>query len=198
MARPDKNTRNAQILDAAFRMLDEKGFSGLSMQAVARAARASNETLYNWYGDKTGLFSHLIAQNTGALRAQLDALPDQPPLDQLAAFGPLLLTMLLGPRAIALNKAAAADDSGTLGPALAAAGRDTVKPWVEEVMARAIADRQLGGGSAQTLAETYLTLLIGDLQIRRVTGAIPPLSEAQIAGRAGRAIALLEKIFPPD
>lgn len=198
MTRPDKDTRNAQILDAAFQMLEERGFSGLSMQAVARAARASNETLYNWYGDKTGLFRQLIAQNTAALRNRLDALPDQPPLDRLAAFGPLLLTMLLGPRAIALNKAAAADDSGTLGPALAAAGRDTVKPWVEEVMARAVACGQLQDAPPDTLAETYLTLLIGDLQIRRVTGAIAPLSEAQIATRAGRAIALLEKIFPPD
>ncbi len=49
-------------------MLDAKGYAGASMLAIARQAKASNETLYNWYGDKNGLFRALVVRNAGEVR----------------------------------------------------------------------------------------------------------------------------------
>ena len=50
--KPDrKEARASQIEQVAFDLLDKRGAAGLSMRAVAKAARASNETLYRWYGD---------------------------------------------------------------------------------------------------------------------------------------------------
>jgi len=94
------------------------------MLSVAKRAKASNETLYRWYGDKLGLFMSLIERNLSDVRAVLE--PDSQcaddPLETLQILGPKLLELLLSPRAIALNRAAAADASGALGQALARGG----------------------------------------------------------------------------
>ena len=75
------------------------------------------------------------------------------------------------------------------------AGRDTVRPWVAGVMARAIAAGQLKGASPHDMAETWFALLIGDLQIRRVTGALQMPDDAALAARAGLALAQLRQLF---
>lgn len=67
-----KMLRQESIERAAYAVLDAKGFVGTSMLAVAQAARASNETLYGWYGDKTGLFRALVRRNTAELKALLE------------------------------------------------------------------------------------------------------------------------------
>ncbi|WP_127558200.1 TetR/AcrR family transcriptional regulator [Nioella ostreopsis] len=189
-----REARAAQIEDAAYRVLDAKGFEGLSMLAVAKEAKASNETLYRWYGDKTGLFAALITRNTEIVRATMKGTRTEDPMAELAALGPALLTMLTGPRAVALNRAAAADKTGTLGQTLGKAGRERVFPWIIGVMDRACAAGQLAG-SPGDIAETYLSLLVGDWQVRRVTGAMPPPSADQIDARARVALTRLTALF---
>ena len=107
--RPEnKAEREAQIAEAAYAVLGEKGFAGLSMLAVAKRAKASNETLYRWYGDKIGLFRALILRNAEQVTAQLETLPERGAgREVLEALGAALLDMLLSPRAVALNRAAA-------------------------------------------------------------------------------------------
>jgi len=188
-------TRAREIEDAAYRLLEEKGFDGLSVQAVAREAKASNETIYRWYGDKTGLFEALIRGNAAQVAMALEGARIDP-LDTLAETGPVLLGMLLGPRAVALNRAAAADPTGTLGRALAREGRETVAPTIALVMEHAACENRLSGTVAE-LTETWLSLLIGDLQIRRVTGAIPTPTRAAIKARAAAALDQLCRLFPP-
>ena len=187
--------REEAIATAAYHLLEQQGFSGTTMQAIARQAHASMETLYRWYGDKTGLFRALITRNTEEVAATLDA-NKATGLPALAAVGPALLTMLLGPRAVALNRAAATDPSGSLGAALAAGGREALMPRLSALTQQAISDGTLAGDTADALTGLWLSLLIGDLQIRRVTGALPPLSPPEIAGRATRALENLTRLYP--
>ncbi|MEZ5716838.1 MAG: TetR/AcrR family transcriptional regulator [Paracoccaceae bacterium] len=196
MRQEKRAARAEEIEAAAYAVLDAKGFEGLSMLAVARAAKASNETLYRWYGDKQGLFRALIGRNTETVRATLAAAEGGDAMQVLARVGPELLAMLLGPRAVALNRAAAADGSGTLGRALSEAGRGAVRPWIEAVMAQAVGAGQLAGDVGD-MAETWFALLIGDLQVRRVTGAMAAPSAPEIAARADAALARLARLFPP-
>ncbi|MDQ2095837.1 TetR/AcrR family transcriptional regulator [Rhodalgimonas zhirmunskyi] len=190
--------RAEQIENAAYMVLEEKGYSGLSMLSVAKAAKASNETLYRWYGDKLGLFEALITRNTESVRATLDATQGSTAISTLQQVGPALLTMLLGPRAVALNRAAAADASGALGRALAKSGRETMGPWIARVMARAQTEGTLSGGDPGDMAEVWFGLLIGDMQIRRVTGAVDAPSPDEIAQRAETALRRLRALFPPQ
>jgi AcrR family transcriptional regulator len=115
------------------------------MQGMARMTKTSTKTLYSWYGDKQGLFKALVTRNAGEVKALLEqelsarrdalGIPDR--------LGPKLLTLLLEDRVIAPDRAAAADDSGELGPALAEAGRGSVTPLILEVLARVKSADQL-------------------------------------------------------
>jgi len=57
---PAKAKRRGEILDAAFAEFAAKGYAGASMEAIARRARASKETLYAWFGNKETLFVRLF------------------------------------------------------------------------------------------------------------------------------------------
>jgi AcrR family transcriptional regulator len=93
----NRAARQEKIEEAAYAVLEAKGYAGTSMLAIARAARASNETLYNWYGDKTGLFKALVVRNAEEVRTLLlEGLDsEESPLDILRALGPRLLELLL-------------------------------------------------------------------------------------------------------
>ena len=206
MPRQNRDDREEEIEAIAYRLLEARGYSGVGMQDIAQAARASNETLYRWYGDKAGLFRALIARNADQLGTALTQAAERGErgIAVLHAVGPLLLTMLLSERAVALNRAAAADPSGDLGCALADAGRNACTPKLVQV----ITDAQAGGELAtrrdgrevtpHELTELWLTLLIGDLQVRRVTGALAPPTKDEIGQRSQRALEYLARLYPPD
>lgn len=58
----------ATILDAAHRLLQQKGFEALSVDAVARAARVSRSSVYHQFHSRDGLFLHLIAESLRRLQ----------------------------------------------------------------------------------------------------------------------------------
>jgi AcrR family transcriptional regulator len=206
MERRDRDARAREIEVAAYILLEEQAFARVSMQAIARAARASNQTLYRWYGDKIGLFRALIVRNAAQVREVLEDAQAQGMRGcaLLRVIGPALLTMLLGERAAALNRAAAADSSGVLGHALAELGRNAFVPRIGQIMAEAraageLAEQRNGAGvPPDELAEMWLALLIGDLQARRVIGAIAPLGADEVARRSEVALDCLTRLYPPQ
>ena len=170
-----RSLRQQQIEQAAYALLEEKGYAGTSMQSIARKARASNETLYNWYGDKQGLFKALVTRNAAEVKTLLEAelSSGHDARATLVLLGPRLLALLLGNRAIALNRAAAADPTGELGATISKAGREAVMPLLEQVLEDARLKGQLTCARVDEAAALYLDLLVGDLQIRRVIGRVP-------------------------
>ena len=189
--------RQIQIETAAYKMLEEKGYAGTSMQGIARKARASNETLYSWYGDKQGLFKTLVTRNAAEVKSLLQAelSADQDGFSILRLFGPKLLILLLGDRAVALNRAAAADSSGELGATLSKAGREAVFPLLEQVLLRARNEGHLTFEHSGAAVGLYLDLLIGDQQIRRVIGRLPSPSKSFCEQRAERAVRYLRQLL---
>ena len=192
-----KSLRQQQIENAAYEVLESKGYGGTSMLGIARKARASNETLYNWYGDKQGLFQALVTRNAAEVKDHLEEAlqTDRDALAILRTLGPKLLALLTGDRAVALNRAAAADASGELGATISKSGRESVFPLLEKVVLRA---RDEGGLNFENSAEAvglYLDLLIGDLQIRRVIGRQPQPSEDVRLARAERAVRHLARLL---
>ena len=196
MREENKIKRQAQIEQAAYDVLKESGYGGTSMLKIARRAKASNETLYRWYEDKVGLFRALVAKNAQVVRepleAQLNANEDAEKV--LKTISPILLGLLLSDQAIALNQAAAADPSGELGTAIADAGRKQILPLICQIFDRAKADPNWILDKSEEAAELYITLLVGDLQIRRAIGQIPSPDEAFIKARADKALTLFFKL----
>lgn len=190
MREENRALRQAQIEDAAYELLEQKGYAGTSMQGIARKSRASNQTLYNWYGDKRGLFTALVTRNAAEVRTLLETELSSGG-DAIATLGllaPKLLALLLSNRAIALNRAAAADPSGELGAAISEAGREAVLPLLEQVLARAKKDGQLVFDQPQEAAGLFLNLLVGDLQIRRVIGRVPSPDQEFCLTRSALAV----------
>lgn len=189
--------RSAEIEEAAYDLLAERGYAGMSMLEVAKRARASNETLYKWYGDKPGLIRALVTRNASEAKALLNGAisGDAPLRATLSKFGPLLLGLILGDRAVALNRAAAADTTGALGAALSEAGRGTVIPLLVQVFERARARGEIGRADPGESATLYLDLLIGDQQIRRVAGGEPKPNRDTIERRGRRALELTFRLL---
>lgn len=186
-----REARQAEIERAAYVVLDSKGYAGASMLAIAKQARASNETLYNWYGDKTGLFRALVVRNAQQVQTLLEEALQaaDAPLETLQALGPHLLTLLVSPRAIQLNRAAAADPTGELGTAISERGRETIAPLIGRVLLEARSAGAIGFDEVEETVGLYLNLLVGDLQIRRAIGREPPLDQHAVKRRADRAYA---------
>ncbi|MFN3170225.1 MAG: TetR/AcrR family transcriptional regulator [Hyphomicrobiales bacterium] len=195
------DARREMIEEAAYRVLMRDGYKAASILAIAKEAKASNETLYRWYGNKQGLFAALVERNAQAARELLgEALAgDQTPLTTLEALGPVLLRLVTSERAVALNRAAAGDvyDTGTLGAALAKGGREALLPLIAKLLAQADTEGALQIDDPNEAAEVYINLLIGDVQIRRAAGALEPLSEAAIVARSTRALTLLRRLYAP-
>lgn len=189
-----KKDRQDAIIAAAYAVLETEGYTGTSMLKIAKAAKASNETLYRWYGDKRGLFEAMVRANAAETTKVLEVTIAQEgdPVTCLELASPILLRMLMGDRAIALNRAAAADPTGELGRAIAAGGREQVGPLMAEVLSR------LDGAAPyprHRLAERYFGLLVGDLQIRRVIGVLSEPSDQEIDQRCKDALTLFQHLL---
>lgn len=191
-----QEARRAEIEKAAYELIDEKGFLNISMLSIAKRAKASNETLYRWYGDKVGLFKALVSQNAAYIKHQLeeDLENQQAPFEAIEKISPLLLELLTSDRAVALNRAAAADASGVLGAALSEAGRQDILPIIAQIFERAQSDGLFPNLKIDELCSLYMKLLIGDIQIRRLIGAHGVLSQKQIDDQSSQALRYLVQL----
>ena len=200
MKEENRTSRRAQIEQAAYDVLQKKGYRGASMLAVARAAKASNETLYRWYGDKKGLFAALVVTNAAQLKETLEEAldPKIDPIEGLTALAPALLETLTSDRAVALNRAATADETGELGRAIARGGRDAIAPLIGDLISRAMASGQISAPNPHQAAEWYIALIIGDAQIRRVIGVTEAPEPVAIAQRAAVGVAAFLKLVAPE
>ena len=195
MDEPKQNDRRIQIETAAYGLLSLKGYKATSMLEVAKRAKASNETLYKWYGNKQGLFLSMVERSVAASRELLVSSleGDQDLAAILDTFGPQLLQMLTSQRTIVLNRAAAGDvhDTGMLGRTITEGGRDAILP----ILAQVFDLSEPKGMTGYEVAELYLDILISDLQIRRVIGVLPMLSETDVKARSDRARDIVLKLI---
>jgi AcrR family transcriptional regulator len=74
--RADAAANRCRILEAARALLDEQGFEGLTMDAVASAAGVGKGTVFRRFGDRTGLTDALMDD---AVREFQDAFLSGPP-----------------------------------------------------------------------------------------------------------------------
>ncbi|MCR9136393.1 MAG: TetR/AcrR family transcriptional regulator [Alphaproteobacteria bacterium] len=202
MRRENQQQRRQQIEAAAYALLQEKGYKSTSMLAVAKRAGASNETLYRWYGNKQALFGAMVRANAQTAEELVRSFEAErtDPLRTIELFGPVLLRIVTGERAISLNRAAAGDvhETATLGNIIAEGGKRTILPLLVGLFQRAMAEGRLSADDPEEAAEVYLSLLIGDLQIERVIGVREEMNDTQITQRAQRAYRLTLQIFSPD
>ncbi|MDZ7909662.1 MAG: TetR/AcrR family transcriptional regulator [Gemmobacter sp.] len=190
----DRQKRHDAISRAAYDLLAEHGYAGASMMRIATAAKASNETLYRWYGSKAGLFRTMVEDNAAQTRSMLlRALEEQTdPYATLEHVASVFLAMLLGDHAILLNRAAAADPTGELGGAISSGGRAQVMPLLARVMDRICADSTMPADEA---ARLFVSLLVGDAQVKRIIHNSPAPSKAEIEAQCAMALRMFRRLI---
>ena len=180
MKEPDRAGRRDRILDVAVAALAEYGYRDTTMLEVARRASASKETLYAWFGNKPGLFQAVIQRNAEAVRdvveGHLDG--DAPVEAALTDFGNALAGLLLGESAVAINRAAISEarTAPILARILSESGREATLPVFIRYLERCRSRGVLKFDDPEEAAETFIGLLLGDAQVRRLLGAMamPP------------------------
>lgn len=201
-----KQKRQQAIFLAAYQVLAEKGYKGTSMLAVAKAAGASNETMYNWFGNKQGLLGAMIEDNAAGASNVLssafsvDDMASADVGDILEKFGDVLLQTLTGEKAVALNRAAAADvsDGNVLGQLLADNGREKIVPQLVRFFEIAVKNGDFKTHDSREMTEIYLALLLADVQIRRVIGVTNAPDPAATKIHSQRVSELFSQLFASD
>ena len=171
------------------------------MLEVAQRSSASKETLYAWFGDKLGLFEAVIRRNAGRVRLALNGhLDDEISVESaLTDFGRALATHLLCDNAVAINRAAISEARS--GPSLAGSlsklGREPIQRtfvrYLEQWHARGVINVE----DASEAVDTFVGLLLGDAQTRRLLGVMEAPCDVDIQRRASRAAQKFLRIYAP-
>ena len=184
---PSAEALQAHLLDHTLRVLLRDGYRRFSMNAVATSAKASKETLYRHFGDKTGLLHATLVRLAvliePLLHVGLDAATTRP--ERLRQLGVNYLHGCYLPEALALQRIAYADGEHGLGPLFA-----------EEITERAIAVVEdelaaMGSHDPRRDAETYLGMIQGKLHERIMLGVEVDDLDQQIEEQIDHALVVL-------
>ena len=171
--------RRDAVLDAAAAELTARGYEPTTMLAVARAAGASKETLYSWFGSKEGLFAALIERNAKQTNERVSAAlaTDAPPEEVLVGFATNLQTLLLGDAALAINRAAM--NAPELARLLLEHGRFRTGALVERYLAGLMDRGMIRVHDPASAFQVLYGLVIEDRQIRALLGDAVPDDDAR-------------------
>ena len=98
--------KQAAVIAAATRIFLEQGYDSASMDAIARRAGVSKQTIYNRFGSKEALFSAIICQRCQDMLSALleTGQAHDDTAKTLSDFASTLLDILLEPSALALHR----------------------------------------------------------------------------------------------
>lgn len=184
---PPVDRLRAHLLDHTLRVLLRDGYRRFSMNAVATSAKASKETLYRHFGDKTGLLHAALVRSAALigplLRVGLDSATDRE--DRLRQLGRNYLHGCYLPEALALQRIAYADGEHGLGPLFAEEITERAVVVVEEEF------EALGSTDPRRDAEVFLGMIQGKLHERIMLGAETDDLEGQIEAQVDHALQVM-------
>ncbi|MFJ3713179.1 TetR/AcrR family transcriptional regulator [Streptomyces sp. NPDC090053] len=101
--------KHQAIMDAATQVFMAKGYSGTSMDDIAKLATVSKQTVYKHFADKEKLFNEIVLATTHQVDAMIDLVADIPAdgdgLEQnLTRLAAQFLTALTKPEVIQLRR----------------------------------------------------------------------------------------------
>ena len=160
--RRQERTRQG-VLDAAGVLIAESGLDGLTMRKLATRAGVAVATLYNQFGDRSGVLVAFVSSGLDRLEVEFDAQPAREPIETTRAlfeafdaefagqpevWRPIFSTMRSGP------------GSHGMGPV-----GDRVTHFIEQDFAKAAANGMLViGADVETLAQHVFTTRMNRLE----------------------------------
>jgi len=188
----EPTARQEAVLHAVLSLMVEEG-DQLTMNAVARRASCSKETLYKWFGDRDGLLTATVRWQAARVRAgeyDRQTLDIATLRDSLKDFAANWLSVISSPTSIALNRLAighAASRKSNLGGIVLANGRFAIGERLRPVLEAGREAGLLDFDDTETAFRTFFGLVGRDVQIRLLLGDSLQLTAAEIARDASRA-----------
>jgi AcrR family transcriptional regulator len=187
------SVRQQAVLDAVLALMVEDG-DQLTMDAVARRASCSKETLYKWFGDRDGLLTATVrwqASRVHAGGAAVQALDGATLREHLQDFAVSWLTVITSRTSVALNRIAVAhagSRKSNLGGIVLANGRFAIGERVKPVLEAGRDAGLLAFADSEAAFRTFFGLVGRDIQIRLLLGEALDLGEDEIRRDADRAV----------
>ena len=187
------SARQQAVLDAVLGLMVEDR-DQLTMDAVARRASCSKETLYKWFGDRDGLLTATVRWQASRVHAGHDtaqALDGATLRERLQDFAVTWLEVITGPTSVALNRIAiahAGSHKSNLGGIVLANGRFAIGERVKPVLEAGRAVGLLAFADSEAAFRTFFGLVGRDIQIRLLLGEALDLGGDEIRRDADRAV----------
>jgi len=77
-----REERREQLLDAALHLIATEGWSGVSVEAVAREAKIAKSVVYEAFGNRDGMFAALLEREQERAITSVAAVIPTPPFDR--------------------------------------------------------------------------------------------------------------------
>ena len=190
---PAPSTRD-RVLNAAFSLFRERGFSNTSMLDIVTEARISKRDLYALFKNKHAVLAACISERTERMRRPLDIVTRVPQTREalatlLAEFGVSALKTMCHPDALTVFRLAIAesDRAPEVARTLDSSGREANLKALTELIRNAQARRLIVGDDPAVLVARYFAALAGDLLIRLLMRVREAPTEREILTRARAA-----------
>lgn len=196
--KPDKERRRREILDAAFLEFSTKGYAGASMEAIARRARASKQTLYAWFENKETMLNTLFASRLDAMKSRtVEAIEKDPsPASVLPAIAEdtLRFSLAIAPLTEAMGPGEpGASASRMLGRTIS----EERKKFVDYLLwCRAEGNIAFDDDPVE-IASLFVAMALGEWGLRLGTGMLEELTDRMIEDHAQRVTRIFLKGLAP-
>ncbi len=199
--RPKDPEKRAAILDAAQRLFPDRGYDGVSMDAIAQAAGVSKLTVYSHFEDKESLFGAAVTTCCEDLLPHRVFKPvaGQPVREVLVAIGRGFIDLVMDPRAIKLHQVMVgqAGQSQRLAEIFFGAGPRPALDEMEAFLRQAHAEGTLEVPQPAQAAAHFFCLLKGLRHMRVLVGLAAPMTPAERESHVADVVSVFERAFAP-
>ena len=197
--KPDKEKRRREILDAAFLEFSAKGYAGASMEAIARRAHASKETLYAWFENKETLLNTLFASRLAGMESRIVAVAEKDPSPAnvlpVIAEDTLRFMLAMAPLTSAMAPGEPGDRASRL---LGQTIGEERKKFVDYILRCRAQGYIAFDDDPVEIASLFVAMAQGEWSMRLGTGILDKLTDTMIEDHARRVTRIFLKGLAPE
>jgi AcrR family transcriptional regulator len=190
---PGSSPKQEAIFEAATKVFLADGYGAASMDAIAREAGVSKQTIYNRFGSKEALFGAIIRRRCDDLLSPLS-----PPecgsgdvKEVLTSLARKFTTMILSPTSLSLYRVLIGEASHL--PQLAAIAYQSGPALAAETLASYLSAQSCSGvlevARPRLAAEQFFGMLAGQKQLRALLGLSDEFSDDHVEDAIDTAVA---------
>ncbi|MGH6891549.1 MAG: TetR/AcrR family transcriptional regulator [Dongiaceae bacterium] len=183
--------RRHRLLSAALDVFLRQGFSGTSLDDIARSAHVAKRTIYQQFRDKEGLFAAAVERSATSLISRFPT-GDQASGEigaDLGSVGCAVLRFVLQPRSLAIYRLVTgeAERQPRLAQMFYEHGPGRAVASVAELLMNNLRPERIAERDAVALARRFIGIAVLEIHQRAVLGTLPALSAKEIEEHAAAA-----------